>query len=324
MDMKKILQALDTTASKPVESSDDMKKFLSVITEGANPHKVALPVQMAMNHYQTPKQPTVKKESLFKKYFAEAEEQATAELEADRLIREQRIKQYARKIANRVLEGKESAREKWTKASNEREKKHQEREAEIAKLPKEKRSGAAIDALEKHLKANEGWSDAIVAQRTGRPRTPYSVYIKGKKWKDFENDDYAEAVANKLRAKFKADGRDPSVITIAPTDYDKGVAESTNRPDTVSVDVPLLIRLLEYAREDAKDDMVLHNMAENMVNLCSSGDTLGMDDYNKIIPSDDIDQSLPEGSDPCWKNYKQIGMKKKGGKKVPNCVPKSK
>ena len=27
--------------------------------------------------------------------------------------------------------------------------------------------------------------------------------------------------------------------------------------------------------------------------------------------------------DPCWKNYKQIGMKDKDGKKVPNCVPES-
>ncbi len=26
--------------------------------------------------------------------------------------------------------------------------------------------------------------------------------------------------------------------------------------------------------------------------------------------------------DPCWKNYEQVGTKKKGGKKVPNCVPK--
>jgi hypothetical protein len=25
----------------------------------------------------------------------------------------------------------------------------------------------------------------------------------------------------------------------------------------------------------------------------------------------------------CWKGYKQIGMKKKGGKTVPNCVPKN-
>ena len=164
MDMRKILQAMDGVAAKPVEGSNDMKKFLSVVTEGANPHKVALPVQMAMNHYQAPKESKVKKESLFKKYFAEAEEQVTAELEAKRAIKEQRIKQYARKIADRVLEGKQSAREKWTKASAERDKKHTEREAEQAKLPKEKRSGAAIDALEKHLKTDEGWSDAIVAQ----------------------------------------------------------------------------------------------------------------------------------------------------------------
>lgn len=25
---------------------------------------------------------------------------------------------------------------------------------------------------------------------------------------------------------------------------------------------------------------------------------------------------------PCWKKYKMVGMKKKNGKKVPNCVPK--
>ena len=24
----------------------------------------------------------------------------------------------------------------------------------------------------------------------------------------------------------------------------------------------------------------------------------------------------------CWKNYKQVGYKKKGGRTVPNCVPK--
>jgi len=26
-------------------------------------------------------------------------------------------------------------------------------------------------------------------------------------------------------------------------------------------------------------------------------------------------------NDPCWKNYKQVGMKDKNGKQVPNCVP---
>jgi hypothetical protein len=82
--------------------------------------------------------------------------------------------------------------------------------------------------LDKEAKAkglDEGWSDAMVARRTGTPRTPYSVYINGKKWKDFENDDHARAVMDKLKAKFKADGRDPSVITIAPTDIPEGAAE---------------------------------------------------------------------------------------------------
>ena len=27
---------------------------------------------------------------------------------------------------------------------------------------------------------------------------------------------------------------------------------------------------------------------------------------------------------PCWKGYEAIGMKKKGGRTVPNCVPKKK
>lgn len=75
----------------------------------------------------------------------------------------------------------------------------------------------------------EGWSDAMVSRRTGSPRTPYSVYINGKKWKDFKNDDHAEAVANKLKAKFKADGRDPETITIAPTDMSEGTMASAEK-----------------------------------------------------------------------------------------------
>lgn len=29
-------------------------------------------------------------------------------------------------------------------------------------------------------------------------------------------------------------------------------------------------------------------------------------------------------NNPCWKGYKPVGTKKKGGKTVPNCVPKKK
>jgi hypothetical protein len=102
------------------------------------------------------------------------------------------------------------------------------------------------DAVEGHPSTKdqgmaEGWSDAMLARRTGGARTPYSVFIKGKKWKDFESDDHAEAVANKLRAKFKADGRDPSVITVAPTDYDKNIKEDQ---DTSGVERAILNRIM--------------------------------------------------------------------------------
>ena len=33
---------------------------------------------------------------------------------------------------------------------------------------------------------------------------------------------------------------------------------------------------------------------------------------------------INEVINPCWDGYKQIGMKKKGGKQVPNCVPEAK
>jgi hypothetical protein len=48
--MKKLLQTLDGVAAKPVVDADSMKKFLQVLTEAKSPHKVALPVQMAMQH----------------------------------------------------------------------------------------------------------------------------------------------------------------------------------------------------------------------------------------------------------------------------------
>jgi hypothetical protein len=56
-----------------------------------------------------------------------------------------------------------------------------------------------------------------------------------------------------------------------------------NPKDTIIVDVPLFIRLLEYAREDAKTDMDLHNVAENIIDLSEEEEVLTMDNYNAIV-----------------------------------------
>jgi hypothetical protein len=64
-----------------------------------------------------------------------------------------------------------------------------------------------------------------------------------------------------------------------------------NPKDIISVDVPLFIRLLEYAREDAQTDMDLHDVAENIISLAASIKTLTMADYDSIIGSqENIDE----------------------------------
>ena len=86
---------------------NDLSKFLSVVdkndvsilSEGANPHKVTLPVQMAMQHYQKPQKSVVRKDRLIDKYFTEAETAITQRKEAKRA----KINQYASVIAERVL-----------------------------------------------------------------------------------------------------------------------------------------------------------------------------------------------------------------------------
>ena len=59
--------------------------------------------------------------------------------------------------------------------------------------------------------------------------------------------------------------------------------EETNPTDIISVDVPLFIRLLEYSREDAKTDMDLHDVAENIIRLSAEGKPLTMANYDDII-----------------------------------------
>ena len=49
------------------------------------------------------------------------------------------------------------------------------------------------------------------------------------------------------------------------------------------LDVPLMIKLLEYAREDATTDAELHEMVERMSELCEYGEVLEMDDYDDIV-----------------------------------------
>ena len=106
--------------------------------------------------------------------------------------------------------------------------------------------------------------------------------------------------------------------------------EAVDKKDTVTLDIPLLIRVLELAREDIKSDMDLHRVVEKLINIRTKG-MLTMKDYNYIakihehvmpqVSSEVIEEAKKMKKDPCWTGYQMVGMKKKGGRPVPNCVP---
>jgi len=59
--------------------------------------------------------------------------------------------------------------------------------------------------------------------------------------------------------------------------------EEEDKVDTITMDVPLFIRMLEYSREDAAEDMDLHDVTEKAISLGKERGILQMDDYDEII-----------------------------------------
>jgi len=49
------------------------------------------------------------------------------------------------------------------------------------------------------------------------------------------------------------------------------------------LNVPLMLRLLEFAREDANSDLDLHFLVENLVKLNNDFSYLAMKNYNEIV-----------------------------------------
>lgn len=89
---------------------------------------------------------------------------------------------------------------------------------------------------------------------------------------------------------------DPAELNALYKKREQGVAEGTDSIDTITMDVPLMIRLFEYAREDAQTDMDLHDVAERLIKLSQEGRTLTMHDYDTICPRPE--QEVDEG----WKD----------------------
>ena len=82
-----------------------------------------------------------------------------------------------------------------------------------------------------------------------------------------------------------------------PMGVGTGVFESEqvkNPQDVVKMDVPFLIRALEYAREDAKNDLDVHSKIERMINMTRNGQVLAMKDYEAVFGNTPFKNDLGE------------------------------
>ncbi len=109
---KQALQELKTRVGSQdphneAPSPEFVKKYLTKkLEEGATPHKVSLPVQMAMQHYQQPKKEKLEEVSVFRTYVAVVED----ELQTQQSERKQLMRQYGQRIAESVLKKNVSER----------------------------------------------------------------------------------------------------------------------------------------------------------------------------------------------------------------------
>ena len=313
--MKRILQAMDGVSTKPVEGANDMKKFLSVVTEGANPHKVALPVQMAMQHYATPKQSStpIRTESLLKGYLQELDEEAV-EAQAHK---RQLINQYAQTIADRVMM----------------------REHAIAETPIDMTGDPNDPTIYGHEKANPmSLKGRIMSARAQLKElaqladsddlATWQQITKLHKGGMFmglaQNLEQIRHGIEELAAKRRKGG-------VASRGIDKNIGEVYDgEPDEYHVlrhqtkdDIEKEMTPKGWTRIKEFDGYQAAKKAYDEMKLKHPNEKFTVTTHSKQRREEQRKQwGLEEAKDPCWKDYKQVGMKKKGGKTVPNCVPK--
>lgn len=86
----------------------------------------------------------------------------------------------------------------------------------------------------------------------------------------------------------------------------------SNEVDNVTLDIPLFIRLLEYAKEDAQSDMDLHKVAENITEMAQGGTTLTMEDYDAIVSIQKGSEDGQLSQDQLSEIYKKIIQQRAG------------
>ena len=205
------------------------------------------------------------------------------------------------------------------KAAGKLEAKLQQREKLMnigyAQLPDEEQEKDRVvaRALLQALKGQQG-----VAETTGDTSfdSMMGKIVKGARYKGAAADQRADTAYGSMMnniTKNAADVAKPSANSKFEQVYSavERILLSNNVHWDIDDDILDALKKLKIKASDA----LMQKLERELINRVS-------DALQYYDDSDLAEQAVSEDSDPCWDNYKQVGMKKKNGKKVPNCVPK--
>jgi len=154
-----------------------------------------------------------------------------------------------------------------------------------------KKSADDLTAQGKHKKSTDRWMGVMKA--TGKQIDKTTAGIK----KALNKEEYEEILQAIDEALSKTD----------PGEYDYEGQMARTQLQTTLRNCKDLIDMI-------KDD-------DNMPEWVQSKITLAQDYITTVRDYLQSKEELGEAVNPCWSGYKMIGMKNKGAKKVPNCVP---
>ena len=149
-------------------------------------------------------------------------------------------------------------------------------------------------------------SDKYVVRPCKNPKEPWAVWEGEVRVKGFATKEEAQAFAD---MKNKEQGLGESKVN-----------EEAELP---AAQIPSAIKAkLAQAIDKIKDTNLTYNQKLQVIGKVI--DSLGVDKKELAKMSSKLKTTLESlnEEDPCWDDYEMVGMKKKNGKEVPNCVPK--
>jgi hypothetical protein len=285
MDMKKILQAVDGANTKAEVNSSDIKKFLTIV-EGKGPlNRPTTAEALTMQHYAEPK------------------------------------KTITSPVLNVQEDAKPSMIGKYFKAV-------EQEIAEAADRSKDRARQLAERVIERVTIGPDGQVTGGLKPAPADPNAPVTPAATPEPAATLPGKDLPRAEkADRTTQTVTVNGQDYEMVWLEPGGIRPRGGQRFSLPmammgirgigNYIGIIAGGKAYMLPKGEQESIQEQYTYKDIAEMARL----------GYSDIDIAEHLGFDLTEGlkdpkDNPCWKGYKPVGTKKKGGKTVPNCVPK--